>query len=272
MMEQLAEQQRRFKEAFESPGFRALMEQLAEQQRRFREAFESPALRETLERAAEAYRRWDERERRLLDLLAPRGWVISPSSSLKDLGNLAVLADEEGLDAAEAALLRELTPGRCRQIIDGLYGRPSFAAWRVALDQALTAHEQGLYALSVPVWLMALDGISQAELGVSDVFTKIQRKKGMRLKNLLHSGSQDRLLDALIRAMLFVAGHLPAGESASPGELRRHAILHGRDPAYGTEKASVQGVLLLEVLHFHLEIRGDSGAPRDGGSGGSRLD
>jgi hypothetical protein len=101
--------------------------------------------------------------------------------------------------------------------------------------------------------LIALDGIFLAELGVSDVFTKIQRRKGKALKSYFPLG--DRLLEALIRALLFVAGHLPSGESTASGELRRHKILHGVDPSYGTEKASVQGVLLLEVLHFQLEAR-----------------
>ena len=63
------------------------------------------------------------------------------------------------------------------------------------------------------------------------------------------------MLDALINAIRVVAEHIPTGASPSPGELRRHAVLHGLHPDYGTEKASVQGVLLLEVLHFQLETR-----------------
>jgi hypothetical protein len=247
-----AGQQKRAREFLNSAGMQAAISNAAAQQERIRAALDSPAMRESFERIAEAYRRWDEGERRLLDLLAPRGWAISPSSTLTDLGKLVELADEEGVDAVEAALIAELSPARCREIIEGLYERPSFAAWRAPLDQALVAHEQGLYALSVPVWLIALDGIFLVELGVDRVFSRVHRKKGRALKRLLGSGRAERLLDALVAAIRVVATHLPAGAQLTPGELRRHAIFHGLDPAYGTEKASVQGVLLLEVLHFQL--------------------
>jgi hypothetical protein len=255
MMEQAAAHQRRLSDALNSPGVRAMMEQAAVQQRRIREALGSPALREMMARTAEAFRKWDEDERRLLDLLAPRGWVISPSSSVSDLSDLVALADNEGVDAVEAALLAELTPERCRMIVEGLYDRPSFGMWRSSLDQALTAHEQGLYALSVPIWLIAVDGIFLAELGVDRVFSRVHRKEGEPLRKQLDSGAGGRLLDGLIRVIRVVAQQIPTDGSASPGELRRHAVLHGLDPEYGTEKASVQGVLLLEVLHFQLEMR-----------------
>jgi hypothetical protein len=255
MADQFVEQQRRINQALNSPGLKAAMDQAAEQQRRIREALGSDAFRGAMTRATEAFRIWDEGERRLLDMLAPRGWVISPSSSITDLGRLVVVADEEGVEAAEAALIIELNPERCRSIIEGLYARLSFAAWRVPLDQALTAHGQGLYSLSVPIWLIALDGIFLSELGVERVFSRVHRQDGKALRKHFESSGSARLLEALIEALRAVAEHIPAGASPTPGELRRNAVLHGLDPDFGTEKASVQGVLLLEVLHFHLEMR-----------------
>src|SRR5438046_2325440 len=80
--------QERLRKMFESPGISAFIKQTAEQHERLRKMFESPAWLESVARVAEAYRRWDEGERRLLDHLAPRGWVISPSSSIADLGAL----------------------------------------------------------------------------------------------------------------------------------------------------------------------------------------
>src|SRR5262249_35793274 len=160
-------QQQRIRGMLDAPGMRAAIDSFRAQQEQIRSAFDSPALREALERFAEASRKWDEGELRLLKLLSPRGWVISPSSSVADLSELVVLADEEGLDAVEEALLQELTAGRCREIVERLYDRPCFAVWRDALDQALVAHEQHLYALSVPVWLIALDGIFLSELGIN---------------------------------------------------------------------------------------------------------
>jgi hypothetical protein len=259
MTDQFVEQQRRINEALNSPGFRAAMDQALEQQRRIREALGPDAFREAMVRAAEAFRVWDEGERRLLDMLAPRGWVISPSSSVADLSRLVAVADDHGVEAAEAALIAELNPERCRSIIEGLYARPSFAAWRVPLDQALTAHRQGLYSLSVPIWLIALDGIFLTELGVDRVFSRVHRQDGNALRRHFESSGSARLLEALIDAIQVVAEHIPAGASPTPGELRRNAVLHGLDPDFGTEKASVRGVLLLEVLHFPA---GDAYPPR----------
>ena len=110
-----------------------------------------------------------------------------------------------------------------------------------------------MYALAVPVWLIATDGVFLAELGVEGVFTRIQRKKGIAVRAPLARARRSRLLDAFVTAILSIAGHLPRGAAPASGELRRHVILNGLDPHYGTEKASVQGILLLEVLHFHLE-------------------
>jgi hypothetical protein len=248
-----ADQQKRLRKMFESPGVSAFIKQTAEQQERLRKMFESPAWLESIARVTEAYRRWDEGERRLLDLLAPRGWVISPSSTIADLSALVATADEHGIEAAENALLAELTPQRTREIIEGLYGRSSFAQWREPLDQALRAHDEGLFALAVPVWLISLDGIFFSELGIEGVFGRVHRKDGKAVKRLLGSPRGERLLDALVDAIRAVAEHFPHGATPTPGELRRNVIMHGLDPAYGTEKASVQGVLLLEVLHFQLE-------------------
>jgi hypothetical protein len=278
----VAEQQRRMRETLESPGVRAFVAQAAEQQRRMRETLESPGVRAFVAQAAEqqrllreavqsvaeagaamveAYRAWDEAERRILDLLVPRGWLISPGTSLSEVHELLRVHDEEGLDAVEEALVVALTPARCRQIVEGLCDRPSFAVWRPVLEQALVAHEQRMYALAVPVWLLALDGIVFVELGVDNVFVRVQKKHGLAVRARLAFGNRTRLVDALIAVIRTVAAHLPHGAEPAPGELRRHVIFHGLDPHYGTEKASIQGVLLLEVLHFQLEARIPPGSP-----------
>jgi hypothetical protein len=152
--------------------------------------------------------------------------------------------------------MAELTPDRCREIIETLCARASFAQWSGPLRDAVIAHQEGRYALAVPVWLIALDGIFLIELR-TEVFKQARKKNGGDLGRL-SPGSRERLLDALITAIQFVAEQLPSGSEPAPGELRRHAIMHGRDPAYGTERASVQGVLLLEMLHFQLEIANEA--------------
>jgi hypothetical protein len=141
--------------------------------------------------------------------------------SLSEIHQLLRLADEEGVDAAEEALVRTLSPSRCREIVEGLYDRPSFAAWQPVLEQALAAHEQGMYAVAVPVWLIAFDGIVLAELGVDNVFTRVQKRKGLAVRAPLAQGNRARLVDALVSVIRTVAAHLAHGATPTAGELRR---------------------------------------------------
>ena len=124
-VQQVAEQQRRVQEALSSSGVHAFVQQAAEQQRRIREVL--PGLAATTARMVAFMREWDEAERRILDLLAPRGWLISPDTSLTEIHELLRLADEEGVDAVEEELVRTLSPARCREMIESLYDRRASA-------------------------------------------------------------------------------------------------------------------------------------------------
>jgi hypothetical protein len=86
---------------------------------------------------------------------------------------------------------------------------------------------------------------------VDKVFTRIMRKRGSVVR-MAFPDSRDRLPNALIR-VLRVAQHFPHGSPVSTDGLRRHVVLHGLDPTFGTEKASLQGILMLEALHYHLQ-------------------
>jgi hypothetical protein len=260
-IQNLIDQQERMRKMFAQT---AGIQNLIDQQERTRKMFAPPEWLESFRRMAESFRKWDKDEQRLLDLLAPRGWLISPSSTVADLSELVQVADERGVDAAEAALIADLTPTRCREIIDGLHDRPSFAAWRTPLDQALIAHEQSLYSLSVPVWLIVSEGIMLTELGSDGGFSQVHGKK-MERKLRRRSGGGGRSLDALINVLRVIAEHIPRDATLSPGELRRHAIFHGLDPQYGSEKASIQGVLLLEVLHFQIDELDGVSSVEEGG-------
>ena len=251
MQRSLQESQRRLKSVARSPRISELIRQSAEAQKRLTS---SPGITELIRQAARAFREWDESERRVLALLVPRGWLISPSTTLTETHELLAVADADGADAAEERLVTALTPARCRGIVEELYDRPSFAAWRDVFDQALAAHEQGSYSLTVPIWLLAFDGIFFSELQVDNVFTKVQRRKGSVVRSMF-TEARDRSIDALVGVILTVAEHLPHGAQPSGGALRRHVVLHGLDPSFGTAKASIQGILLLEALHFQLELQ-----------------
>jgi len=78
-----------------------------------------------------------------------------------------------------------------------------------------------MYAVAVPVWLIAFDGIVLAELGVDNVFTRVQKRKGLAVRAPLAQGNRARLVDALVSVIRTVAAHLAHGATPTAGELRR---------------------------------------------------
>jgi hypothetical protein len=255
--------QQRIAEITASPGFTAAATQAMAFQKRLGEqiaaATASPGFTAAIKNIAGAIRNaqqwiseWEESERRILELLAPRGWMISPTTSLHEVHGLLALADTDGIGAVESALVAALTPTRCRGIVEDVFDRDSFLEWKDVLDQAIAAHEEGKYALSVPVWLLVFEGIWRVELGVDGIFSRITKRRGAVVRTALPH-SRPRLRDALIRVIQTVAEQLALASTTTPDGLRRHVVLHGRDPKYGTEKASVQGILMLEALHYHLQ-------------------
>jgi hypothetical protein len=257
---QATEAQRKVERFIASPGFQAAASRVVEAQRQVERFIASPGFQAATQQVAENVlraqswlREWDRSEQEIIALLAPRGWLISPTTSLPEIHALLALAEADGIDAVEHALIETMTPARCRAVVEDSYDRPSFASWHPVFEQALWAHEHERYALSVPIWLLAFDGIWRVELGESNIYSRVLKKQGALVRAAFPS-SRGRLVDALVQVILAVAEHVPHSPGAMAG-LRRHAVLHGRDPDFGTERASIQGILMLEALHYHLDSR-----------------
>ena len=212
----------------------------------------------------------DAKEERLCRLLAQRGWVISPSLPYIATQELLRIHDEDGIEALEATLIAHFDGDRLAENLDRCYDRPSFERRRHLFEQALTAHRRGDYGLSVPVWLSQTDGIVFEELQIDKVFSKNKRRY-QRLQTEL--GGEEEFRDHLLNGLLAVLEAL--GDSVSnlvtpeqvSAELRRHRILHGLDLEYGTERNSIQGVLILELFHMYFDARdGRTTNPTYGGA------
>jgi hypothetical protein len=113
----------------------------------------------------------------VLALLAPRGWLVSPSLSLAAPGVMLELAQEKGVDTLERQLLRVFNRDRCRDILNDCYDVPSFQRWRSKHDKALRAHRRGDYDVAIALWLIALEGIVRDELQIEQLFSKVRSKK-----------------------------------------------------------------------------------------------
>lgn len=118
-----------------------------------------------MQRALDGARRWHDANEKVLRLLAPRGWLLSPLFPARLTFDLLELHATEGIDRVEEELLKALEPGMCEEMVESLVSREHFAPWLGTLRKALRAHQAGDYELAVPVWLIAIDGIGRAELG-----------------------------------------------------------------------------------------------------------
>ncbi len=194
---------------------------------------------------------WHEAQARAAELLAPRGWLL-PLSTVRrgTAAKIIRIAESDGPDAAERALMQELTPEVCRQTVLDLLAHPAFQIWQEHLLAALDAHEEGKYVLAIPVWLLVFDGVAHAQLNSvlrdSSIFAQMTNAQR---NDLLVAFGTEEFWQGYLTSLVVALG--PVGRTtrvqANPG-LNRHVILHGRDPRYGTEKASVQCIVLLEGL------------------------
>jgi hypothetical protein len=152
-------------------------------------------------------------------------------------------ARDEGIDDA---LVGYFDANQCEQIICGLYADPMFERMRPLLDEAIAAHGQGLYRLAVAGWLMAIDGIAKERYGTNRVFADVKSKNGARMRATLAqaTGTSDPIQDALVEILRQVS-------MATPSEHlpKRDLVLHGRLIDFGNERASIQLMLVLEVMH-----------------------
>lgn len=194
-------------------------------------------------------------ERHLLPQLARRGWLISPGVPWDEPVALLAIQRKDGLDAVEAHLLRRLDDEVCRRIVASFAKRKSFLDWSATFSKALRAQELGDHELAIPIWLIALDGIIDVEIGIANIFSKKYELRRAKMQaRLLPGRSFKPLADAWLDVLSAFSQH--SGQP-NPAVLSRHAILHGNRPQIGTRKDSVQGILALEVLH-HLLVVADS--------------
>ena len=129
-------------------------------------------------------------------------------------------------------------------IKDAAANFPSFGPRCTILNDAVRAHYQGLYTLSVPILFAQIEGILRDIGGLApkdDLKPTIKRDWDSRTLFAMTDGA------AMFNAFLH---KLYEGQRAS-GDLNRNPVLHGTDVGYGTLENSLILILtLLEIRTF----------------------
>lgn len=218
-----------------------------------------PQLIEFARQFVEGIEKWEENERIFVAHLAQRGWLLSPSDSIQTWFKLRKAIKEHGIDAVESQLVQLYDPDACERMLKECVDRPSYKAWEAKFQRAMAAHRRGEFDLAIPIWLMAAEGILSAELSrdgrrIDNVYTLVKRKNGRYIRDAFvdTSSKGEAFLDGMIEVLRLFGRHSSQLESGT-SILHRHSIMHGNDPNFGTEKDSIQCILLLEVIHMYLE-------------------
>jgi len=123
---------------------------------------------------------------------------------------------------------------------------------RSILKAAIDAHKKKKFLLSVPVMLTQIEGI------IADGYGHIGKLRQKRLKKYikeLYTGNDTFLPDTVIKSVLLntILVKFEHGKKIN-SSLSRHAILHGADVNYGTEKNSLKALLLFNYLQKSFKL------------------
>lgn len=199
----------------------------------------------------EALRRLPEGERQALMILAKEGWFIDLDLCPSDVVNLA----------------HEVKVGNVAQVNDELisFHRSKLSVTRArivnrfprrkdVLDAAFTAHKQGIWALCIPPFLSAADGIWKEQTGLS-VYGKDRATGRPQTATYVQKFDPDSLKAVFLypltqREIPLYANEKERGElgyrsSVAPN---RHAILHGEVSDYGTKLNAYKALAFLNFV------------------------
>jgi hypothetical protein len=189
---------------------------------------------------------YEEDETRLLEAIVPLGWLISPSMAIRTIRLFASELDDRTIEEIDDALVGYFDSDQCVDIVNGLYDDPIFEGFKPLIDEGLSVHRDSNYRAAILVWLAAIDGVAEEKFGVVRVFGQAKRKHGGKLRVVLEQTSHGReaLYDGLIEILKRVSVKDP-----DPHVVKRDRVMHGREIDFGNERASIQLLLVLEVMH-----------------------
>lgn len=223
-------------------------------------AFDFKAFLEPIQAISATVQALPDRARTAATKAAVRGWFIGPRLPLSALKDLEDLVDGDAIDALFVEHYRESWTEVEQIAFERLPARNHL------LMEAFTAHREGRYVLSIPVFLAQADGLCDDALkGKGHLFaTKGARvQERIQLLEKLLAQEDSRFLEAIIeplKASLPFSAPLHQWET-SRNTFNRNAILHGRDNEYATELNSLRCISLIDSLSWTLYDRGPGEEP-----------
>lgn len=194
----------------------------------------------------------DARHDRFEEMLTRLGWPLPGHLGSKWLDDVAqlFLTGKATQDQVEGAILQNYRVHGLEDIRRTWQADILIVSRLPILLDALKAHEEGRYNLSVPVVLAQLEGMVAEARKHEGHFTR---------KTLLaylepiatHGGRFERIAARLVAETLWAE----FSHGAVPPPLSRHAILHGADTGYGTAANSLRAILYFDTIRRALGVK-----------------
>jgi len=224
-----------------SERFEAQIRAIEEQADAFRQAI------------SESFQELPKQLRKVMEYMFERGWYVGPDMTLPGTKYLARLVDQGNHEKIEEEI-QEWAEGRLDELLASV--KKEVPARLSIIGDALGAHRNGKYTLSVPVLLAQADGIAHEGLNTF-LFMGNPPKNFKKFIATLEPLDPDSTLGILVSPL---RSYSALGKKAGlrvPGSMTghssRHEVLHGTDTAYATKGNSLRAVLLVNYL---LNIKG----------------
>lgn len=193
------------------------------------------------------------RMRKVQEYLFERGWYLGPEAALPGISDLAKMIARNEHEAIEQEM-QEWAETRIDAVLKEI--KSQFASRHAIIGDALAAHRDGKYTLSVPVLLAQADGLAKELIG-SFLFRGNPKKDFARLLSSLEPVGMGFTLDALATPLRSYStlGKKPKHPipGSEQGHANRHDVLHGVSTDYPTKANSLRVVSLIDYL---LGIKG----------------
>lgn len=166
---------------------------------------------------------------------------------------------------ARKVLVEHCKPSFLTQLSEAWWDAPEFTLRKPLLVEAITAHKEGRYVLSIPALLPQIEGIvtdwMHAALCETEIPFRQESKTKLFREALLHLGDRTfayrRVVEATISFILdgpVLASFKRWRDTVDDTFPNRHVVEHGDDAVY-TEENSLKLILLLDTLHFMMTGR-----------------
>jgi hypothetical protein len=202
--------------------------------------------------AHEALTRWEQNASPLLKASVSAAGLIVPVSQITfaEMMDVLTLYTDKGEQAALArvrTMYDEIftTEGFLSGLEDTWSAHPRLERRMRILEQALRAHELGMFAVSIPALLAQFEGAVADVVNHTDSMSGGEMKKHVR--TIAADGGAVGAMFSTFVCDVFVA-QFKHGQTPPLPPFSRHAILHGGDVSYPSETNSRTVILLIDTL------------------------